>query len=492
LVDIPRVAFPIGYLLTIELWAWGLDSLADMMKIKIARGLFAVVLLGALTGCEYIDDIPVGARYIAKNICSGLFVSGYDEDPLVNDYVTSIVPQFKSIWNITIDKQTKQVTVSDKLFKQRHQALSIYREGLGCVNQRDETVEDLRNQVDFPLMGKVLSADKVWPYGSAGVDSSAIDENTLSVLSGLIDEEFVNPNGKVKHTTGVAVVKGGKLIVERYAGGLTSRAAVKGFSMSKSLVNALGGVLYDKGVLDLDAPLAFDEWQGTDKTSITFRHLAHMSSGLKYTERAIGNDNDQGLLLYGKQQPFDFMTEKPLIATPGELYNYSSGDNLLAARALQNLMGGMANSYRIIRDDLFHKIDVTSLLIEHSGDGYMLAPESLMLSVRDWARFGWLYRNRGLWGDDQVLSEEWVDYSLTPAKSNESYGAFLWLNTGRWFFEDLPEDTIAFVGALERYVIIIPSLDIVVVRVGFSHDRDTVDINAFVKSIVEVLAEATP
>ena len=245
-------------------------------------------------------------------------------------------------------------------------------------------------------------------------------------------------------------------------------------------------------MLDLDAPLAFDEWQGTDKASITFRHLAHMASGLKYTERAIGNDNDQGLLLYGKQLPFDFMSEKPLIATPGELYNYSSGDNLLAARELQNLMGGMANSYRIIRDDLFHKIDVTTALIERSGDGYLLAPESLMLSVRDWARFGWLYSNRGRWGDDQVLSEAWVDYSLTPAESNGSYGAFLWLNTGQWFFEDLPEDTIAFVGALERYVIIIPSLDIVVVRVGFSHDRDTVDINAFVKSIVDVLPEVVP
>jgi len=415
-------------------------------------------------------------------------VSGYDEDLLVNDYVTSIVPQLKFIWNINIDQQGKQVTVSDKIFKQRHQALSIYREGLGCVNQRDETVEELRNQVDFPLMGKIL-LNKPWPYGWTGVDASSVSEGALLELSMLLDQEFINPDGKVKHTTGVAIVKDGRLIMERYAGGLTSHAAVKGFSMSKSLVNAVGGILYDKGVLDLDAPLAFDEWQGSDKALITFRHLAHMSSGLKYTERAIGNDNDQGLLLYGKQQPFDFMSEKSLVATPGELYNYSSGDNLLAARELQNLMGGMASSYRVIRNELFHKIDVTTALIEHSGDGYMLAPESLMLSVRDWARFGWLYGNRGRWGDEQVLSEEWMDYSLAPADTNGSYGAFLWLNTGQWFFEDLPEDTIAFVGALERYVIIIPSLDIVVVRVGFSHDRDTVDINAFVKRIVDVLPE---
>lgn len=461
-----------------------------MITKRITRSLFAALLFSTVSGCEYIDDIPVGARYIAKNICSGLFVSGYDEDLLVEDYVTSIAPPLKSIWVVDIDKQAKQVGVSDKFFKQRYQALAIYRPGLGCVNQRDETVDALQAQADFPLLEKSLPSDQVWPYGSAGIDPSAEENRTLKELALLLDEEFINPPGKVKHTTGVAIVKGGSLIMERYAGGLTAQSPVKGFSMSKSFVNALAGTLYDQGMLDLDQPLAFDEWQGTDLDSITFRHLAHMSSGLKYVERAIGKDNDQGLLLYSEQQPFDFMSGKPFVAAPGEKYNYSSGDNMIAARGLQNIIGDVQSTYNHYQQSLFHKVDITTALIEHAGDGYMVAPESLMMSVRDWARFGLLYKNNGRWRGEQVLSQEWLDYSLTPAATEPSYGAFIWLNTGQWFFEDLPEDTFAFVGALERYVVVIPSLDIVVVRIGFSHDKDSVDINNFMKSIVNVLSEA--
>jgi len=460
----------------------------NLLEKRTGQCVIAALLLFLLSGCEYVDDIPVGARYIARNVCSGLFVSGYDEDLLVNEYVTSIVPQLKPLWNIDIDKQTKRVLVTDKIFKERHQALAVFRPGLGCVNQRNESIDELQEQADFPLVHKTLPSDKAWPYGSAGVDSSAERPETLADLSVLVDEEFVNPQGQLKHTTGVAIVKGGKLIMERYAGGLNDQSPVKGFSMSKSVVNALAGVLFDQGRLDIDEPLVFEGWQGTDKELITFRHLAHMSSGIEYVERAIGSNNDQGLLLYGIEQPFAFMSGKALEVTPGKQYNYSSGDNLLAARGLQQEMGDIESTYLTYQQSLFHSIDITTAVIEHSGDGYMLSPESLMLSVRDWARFGLLYKNRGQWAEEQVLSEEWMRYSLTPAEVNPSYGAFLWLNTGRWFFEDLPEDTIAFVGALERYVIVIPSLDVVVVRVGFSHDRELVDINAFVKMIVDVLS----
>ena len=475
-----------------------------MIKGKASKSFLAGTLLILLNGCEYIDDLPVGARYIAKNICSGLFVSGYDEDLLINDYVTNIVPSLKPIWNIDIDRQARQVRVSDKIFKLRNQALAVYRPGLGCVNQRGESAELLQAQADFPLLEKELPHNILWPYGSGGVDSSLVSSAALSALSELVDDEFVNPEGKLKHTTGVVIVKDGNLVMERYAGGLTALSPVKGFSMSKSLVNALAGLLYDQGRLDIDQSSLFEEWQETGKAAITLGQLMHMTSGLQYVERAIGDDNDQGMLLYGKQQPFEFMSEKTLVTTPGEIYNYSSGDNLIAAHWLQNQINAeddgdregeesgtensVENTYRMYQQSLFHAVDITTAVVEHSGDGYMLAPESLMLSVRDWARLGLLYKDRGSWDGQQILSKEWMEYSLRPAEANPSYGAFLWLNTGQWFFEDLPEDTIAFVGAMERYVIIIPSLGLIVVRVGFSYDKDTVDINRFVKTIADALS----
>lgn len=455
-----------------------------------ARLLSVAVMCGGvlgLTGCEYIDDIPVGAKYIAKNICSGLFVSGYEQALLVDKYVTSVVPPLKPIWNITIDHDDKIVTVSDKLFHRTHEAVSVYRPGIGCVNQRHLSVVELQRQADFPLLSASLPDDTPWPTGAGGVDNSEVASASLEALSSVIDDEFVNPAGKVKYTTGVAVIKEGKLIAERYAGGISAASPVKGFSMSKSVVNALGGMLYDRGILDLDAPLDILPWKGTGKDSISFRHLAHMSSGLGYVERAIGNDNDQGLLLYGAQMPVDYMLERPLIHTPGEQYNYSSGDNLLAAHMIQRHVGDVGAMYQFYQQALFHPIGITSAVIEHSGDGVMIAPESLMLSVRDWARLGLLYLQRGQWEGQQVLSEEWMDYSLSEGPTNPSYGAFIWLNTGQWFFNDLPEDTLAFAGALERYVIMIPSEELIVVRVGFSHDREEVDINRFVKDIMFAL-----
>ncbi|OUS25295.1 hypothetical protein A9Q99_22145 [Gammaproteobacteria bacterium 45_16_T64] len=458
-----------------------------VLKNRVVALLVLCGGLSVLSGCEYIDDIPVGARYIAKNICSGIFVSGYDETLLVDDYVTSIVPPLKPIWNISIDRDEGVVTVSDKIFNKTYEAVSVYREGLGCVNQRNESIETLRGQGDIQLLTYELPTGVSWPYGDGGVDDSLQPEASLRALSRVIDEEFINPVGTVKHTTGVVVVKGGRLIAEQYAGGISENSPVKGFSMSKSVVNALAGILYDQGELDLDASLEIDEWQGTESEGITFRHLAQMSSGIRYLERAIGDDNDQGRLLYGELMPFDFMLTKPQAEVPGEVYNYSSGDSLLAAHSLQRKVGDAESMYRFYQQALFHNIDITTALIEHSGDGFAIAPESLMLSLRDWARLGLLYQNNGRWGDKQVLSEQWMDYSLSEGATNPSYGAFLWLNTGQWFFNDLPEDTIAFVGALERYVVIIPSLELIVVRVGFSHDRDEVDINAFVKDILVAL-----
>ena len=190
-----------------------------MIERMVVRSVTTLVLLVALSGCEYIDDIPVGARYIAKNIRSGLFVSGYDETLLIDRYVTTIVPPLKPIWNIEVDRHAKQVLVTDKLFNRLYEAIAVYRPGLGCVNVRNESVEQLQAQGDFLLLQKELPVNDPWPYGAAGVDSSFVDIDTMALLSEIVEGEFVNPVGKLKHTTGVAIVKNSNLVMEQYAGG---------------------------------------------------------------------------------------------------------------------------------------------------------------------------------------------------------------------------------------------------------------------------------
>ena len=116
----------------------------------------------------------------------------------------------------------------------------------------------------------------------------------------------------------------------------------------------------------------------------------------------------------------------------------------------------------------------------------MLA-EGLLLTTRGWAALASIYMNNGMLGDQQVVSEEWVEYSLTPSDTNFDYGAGIWLNWGQNFFPDLPTDTIIFAGSYDRYVVAIPSHDLVFVRIGFSSQPGDFDMQRFVGNAMELV-----
>lgn len=456
------------------------------------KRLTALLMCLGLAGCEYIDDLPASSRFISKNICSGLFVAGYDEDTLVERFITPIVPPLKSVWNVAIDPNAKTVTVTDKIFKNTFKSTALYREPIGCVNQFDFDADQLRAEAPLAIAAPVLPSSEPWPFGAAGVSPSAPDIIDLQALETIIDSEFEEPepatkNSGGKNTVAVAIAYQGRLVAERYSDGLSPFSPLKGYSMSKSLINSVAGILSDRGVLTVDQPTGFPAWQQDARSQITLKHLMHMESGLAYVERAMGSQSNQSQLLYGSKSPIEFALALGVEAPPATRYNYSSADNLLAAKLLQDTVGGVQPMYEFYQRELFHRISVTTAVVENGVDNYLLAPESLMLSARDWARLGQLYANNGLWNGETVLSQSWMDFTVSEAATNESYGAFIWLNHGGYWFPDLPEDTLAFVGAFERFVIAIPSLDLVVVRIGFTHDRDTVDMNAFVSQIVAIL-----
>jgi CubicO group peptidase (beta-lactamase class C family) len=93
-------------------------------------------------------------------------------------------------------------------------------------------------------------------------------------------------------------------------------------------------------------------------------------------------------------------------------------------------------------------------------NGYELAP------ARDWARLGLLYLQDGVWNGERLLPEGWVDFVRTPAPawSEPVYGGMFWLNwTGTW---PVPADAFYMAGAGGQYVFIVPTHDLVVVRLG--------------------------
>ena len=98
-----------------------------------------------------------------------------------------------------------------------------------------------------------------------------------------------------------------------------------------------------------------------------------------------------------------------------------------------------------------------------------------------------LYMNAGRLGDVQILSPEWVAYTLASSATNYDYGAGIWLNRGQNLFPDLPADTFAFAGSYDRFVVALPAHDVVVVRIGFSAQPGDFDMQRFVLNVLELV-----
>jgi len=129
--------------------------------------------------------------------------------------------------------------------------------------------------------------------------------------------------------------------------------------------------------------------------------------------------------------------------------------------------------------DMFqHKIGMHSAVMEPDAAGTFVGSSYCYATPRDWAKFGQLYLNDGLWEGERILPAGWVEYTYTPAKASENgYGAFFWLNQDGEM-ADVPKNTYSCQGFQGQRVFILPSQNLVVVRMGLS-DVDVFDFNKF-------------
>ncbi len=426
--------------------------------------VFLAALLG-LGGCEYTKDLPVLGRIIAKNICDGVYISGYDPT-LVSTYVSGFAPPLKNSWSVTLDEANSSVVVRNRWFTflpaQTADLASTTDARFGCRN-RLANVE--------PTTPAALSAP-------SGHHSFAEDLQQYPGLQAYV--ESVAAAGAPTNTTALIVIHDQTVVAEVYRDGVTRTSPLKGFSMSKSFGNLLVGRLVDKGVLSVGEPMPIDAWSSDARGLITWDHSLHMSSGLDWHEAAIGKDNHQTQMLYGSADPSLYALDKPVAFAPGTQFNYSSGDFMNVATAL-------VDRYPHWFDPGWDLDGQYSL--EFTPDGrYPLLPEGVSLTLRGWAQLIAIYANEGRLGDLQILSPEWVRYSLAPQATNGDYGAGIWLNQGQALFPRLPADAIAFIGAYDRYAVAIPSRKLIFVRIGYSEQPDDFDMQGYVEGVMGVLS----
>jgi CubicO group peptidase (beta-lactamase class C family) len=208
-----------------------------------------------------------------------------------------------------------------------------------------------------------------------------------------------------------------------------------------------------------------------------------MNSGLEWVED-YNNMSDVTNMLFMETDMGRLQMEKPLVGSPNQSWNYSSGTtNLLAGPLLKREFDSQQEYLDFWYEELLDKIGMYSAVIETDQSGSFVGSSYGWANTRDWAKFGLLYLKQGNWNGEQILDSSWVDYVRTPTNtSNGRYGAQFWLNAGG-HYPDAPKDLYSCNGYQGQYVFIIPSKDLVIVRTGLT-DEDQFDMNGLLREIV--------
>ena len=467
-------------------------------KIGLIGAAAIVVAVAIAFGWLFSKISPIGTGFVAKYLCSSTFISNRNPEIVFQEDILPVNALTK-IMDYTIDRQQKSVS-SDSfgLFR----STAIYREGCGCSLVTGTTAKEMRNQKlvepGFKENRPKHRADLPWPAGSQG----PVDPSTMGIsqqkLEKALDAAFSEPGSeKSRKTRAVIVVFNGRLIAERYAPGFNKDMSLLGWSMSKSVTNALVGILVRQKKLDLMLPAPVPEWQNEHdaRKKITLDQLLRMSSGLKFEERYTPL-YDVTHMLYGSYDFAAYAAAKPLEIVPDEKWYYSSGTTNIVARIVRKTVENEYEYYyRFIYEELFDKIGMYSAILEPDSSGTFVGSSYACATPRDWARFGLLYLNDGVWQGERILPKGWVNYTTTPTAKAPmgKYGAHIWLNAGsdnypknrRW--PSAPRDAFAALGFQEQNMIVIPSKKLLLVRFGATTNRKTWNTDEFIKNVLECL-----
>ena len=435
---------------------------------SVRIGVFLCVPVAFAIGFIFWKLGPVGAGYVAKRLCSEVFVAGRDPEPVFKVDIIAGNNPLLALTNYRLDRANKRVYGD---FFGTNTRIAVYRDGLGCTLAIGVDADSLQSLSDprlHPPPGKDALSEPAALV--PGIDAAGLD----SVMA----EAFADP---LVNTRALAVAYDGKLIAERYAPGFGPDRRMLGWSMTKSAFNALVGVLVQSHGLDIETPVPIAAWRRTaddPRAGITWYHLLTMTSGLDWDEDYDNPLSDVVRMLYDTGDTAGLAAGKQLSFAPGDMFHYSSGTSNLLSLALQGALGNDPAAYRAYpRTKLFHRIGMTSAVIELDTSGTFVASSYMYATARDWVRLGELFRLDGVWQGERILPEGWVNFSSKPsASSNDGvYGAHWWVGA---FSPDhsgasstYPKDTMRAMGHSGQILTIIPSRKLVVVRLGLAREK---------------------
>jgi CubicO group peptidase (beta-lactamase class C family) len=443
------------------------------------------------------DPLSLNTAGYAKIMCSAVFITGLDPDFAAENvgYFTGPYAERAKVAKPVIDRQNKtvQITLPGGVTR-----TAKYLGDQGCVTlpQGKDSVFFTPHSVKSILpdaakqswpMGDVLSNDPLPP----GVDTAKVKR--------AIDAAFEPAEAM---TAAVVVTWKGRLIGERYRQGITAQTPLEGWSMGKSLTATLLGVLMQQGVYTLTQPAPIPEWNspGDQRAKIRIADLLNMSSGLRIKAPQDPDYNPAGtypdhLYLYtGGVDSFHYAATRPLEWPPGKVGRYHNCDPVLVNYLVRLAVEKRGEDYLSFpRKALFDKIGVRTMVMETDPYGNFLGQGYELASARDWARLGNLYLQRGTWNGERILTEDFVRFVSTVAPAWQAdhrpvYGGLFWINGDGAL--PVSKDVYYMSGAGGQSTIMIPSHDLVVVRLGHFKGQEHADKG--LRNTLALLTEAVP
>ncbi len=436
------------------------------------------------------DPLEHRTSGFAKIMCSAVFITGLDPDFAAENvgYFTSPYAERAKVGKPVIDRINKAVHITLPNGVTR---TAKYLGDQGCV-----TLPVGKTSVNFtPVKLKSHLPDastQAWPMGDVLPKDPLPPELDAVKVKQAVEAAFEPAAGM---TAAFVVTWRGRLIAERYGEGITEHTPLESWSMGKSLTATLMGVLVKQGIYDLWQPAPIPEWQsaGDPRAKIRIADILHMSSGLRINAPQDPDYDPSGtypdhLYLYtGSVDSFHYAATRPLQWPPNTVGRYRNTDPVLINYLIRLGVEKRGEEYLSFpQRALFDKIGIRTMVLETDPFGNFLTQGYELASARDWARLGNLYLQDGVWNGERILPDGYVKFVSTLAPAWEAdkrpiYGGFFWINGDGEY--PVPKEAFYMSGAGGQTTLIIPSYDLVVVRLGHYRGSEAGD-----KSFKQALA----
>lgn len=444
------------------------------------------------------DPLVHATAGFAKTLCSNVFLSGLDPEFAAANtgFFTSPPETRRPVTDTVVDFDSRSVrlTLPDGTVRS-----AKLHGGQGCVALpagEDEpyyAAAEIAPNLPDPT-------ETLWPIGDVLPADPFPADVDMAGVEAAVNAAFDPPEAL---TAAFVVTHRGRLIGERYRAGIDHSTPLESWSMGKSLTGTLMAVLIQKGVYELWQPAPVPEWQeeGDPRSAIRIGDIMRMSSGLRFRNASDpGYDPDVGypdhLYVYtGTVNSFAWAASKDLQWEPGTVGRYRNSDPVITNYLIRLGAEQLGENYHEFpQRHLFDKLGIRNLIAETDPYGNFLLQGYEFGSGRDWARLGNLYLQDGVANGERILPEGYAEYASTLAPAWEADGrhlyggGFFWVNQGGQF--PVPESAYFMAGAGGQNTIVIPSHDLVVVRLG--HYSGQAEGRAALSRALELLMEAVP